>query len=242
MESEQYKWTELFFRWFPLKQFLLSYFYSKKSKFNEKYVKMWFGGIQTFLHFPVMCGERVVSLLVCYSRGHNLWDNPCKYSLQSICFLILHFMGLFGILIGSLKIYYNSGIFPTVPFSIVLLCISNYIEFTLFGVSSLLWFPFKNFERLFELFMPGLHSCPGNRQDFGKMWTRRSTHECRHSHSRVRIIDNEARHSCFPWLGTDLPTCLRELRDEMRTGRECEKQDKCTLHTLVLVCAVSMRM
>ncbi len=38
------------------------------------------------------------------------------------------------------------------------------------------------------------------------MWTRQSTLECRHSHSRARIVGNEARyssHSRFLWLGTD---------------------------------------
>ncbi len=32
-------------------------------------------------------------------------------------------------------------------------------------------------------------------KSFGEMWIRQSTHECRHSHSRARIVDNEARHS-----------------------------------------------
>ncbi len=52
------------------------------------------------------------------------------------------------------------------------------------------------------------------------------------------IVDNEARHSrhsCFLWLWTDLPTCLRELQDKMRTGRKCGRWDRCTLHTLILV-------
>ncbi len=73
---------------------------------------------------------------------------------------------------------------------------------------------------------------------FGEMWTRRSTHECKHSHKSVRIVDNEARHSrhsCFLWLGTDLPTCLQELRDETRTGRKFGRQDECTIHIIVLV-------
>ncbi len=55
-------------------------------------------------------------------------------------------------------------------------------------------------------------------------WMRQSTHECRHSHSRARIIVNEtrhSRHSRFLWLGTDLLTCLRELRDENRS-RVCK--------------------
>ncbi len=57
-------------------------------------------------------------------------------------------------------------------------------------------------------------------ETFGEMWMRQSTHECRHSHSCARIVDNEARHSRhsrFLWLGTDLSTCLRELRDETIT-------------------------
>ncbi len=63
-------------------------------------------------------------------------------------------------------------------------------------------------------------------------------HECRHSHSRARIVNNEARHlrhSCFLWLGTDLPTCLQKLGDDTRTDWECGRRDECTLHTLVLV-------
>ncbi len=32
-------------------------------------------------------------------------------------------------------------------------------------------------------------------ETFGEIWMRRSTHECGHSHSRVRIIDNKARNS-----------------------------------------------
>ncbi len=72
---------------------------------------------------------------------------------------------------------------------------------------------------------------------FGDMWMRQSTHKCRHTHSRARIIDNKeihSRHSRLLWLGTDLPTCLRELQDEMRIGWECWRRDVCTLHILVL--------
>ncbi len=75
-------------------------------------------------------------------------------------------------------------------------------------------------------------------ETFDEMRMRRSMHKCRHRHSRARIIDNEARHSRhsrFLWLGTDLPICLRELRDEARTGRQCGRRDECTLHTLGLV-------
>ncbi len=84
-------------------------------------------------------------------------------------------------------------------------------------------------------------------ETFDEMWTRWNTQECRHSHSHVGIVDNEARHSkhsCFLWLGTDLPTCLQELRDEMRTGRECGRRDECTFHTFILVLShvVSTRM
>ncbi len=35
--------------------------------------------------------------------------------------------------------------------------------------------------------------------------------------------------------GTDLPTCFRELRDGTRTVRECDRQDECTLYTLILI-------
>ncbi len=44
-----------------------------------------------------------------------------------------------------------------------------------------------------------------------------------------------SRHSRFLWLGTNLPTCFWELRDETRTGQECGRQDTCTLHTLILI-------
>ncbi len=69
-------------------------------------------------------------------------------------------------------------------------------------------------------------------QTFGKVWTRRSTHECTHSHSRAKIVNNKARHSrhsCFLWLGTDLTACLREFWDKTRTGSESRRRDKCTL-------------
>ncbi len=84
-------------------------------------------------------------------------------------------------------------------------------------------------------------------ETFGEMWTRWSTHKCRHSHSCGRIVDNErrhSRHSHFLWLRTNLPTCLRELWDEMRTGRECGRRDECTFHTLVLILSrgISTRM
>ncbi len=72
-------------------------------------------------------------------------------------------------------------------------------------------------------------------ETFGEMWTRRSTHECRHSYFHAKIVNNEVRHSRFLWLRTDLPTCLWKLWDETRTGRECGRRDECTLHTLVLV-------
>ncbi len=111
-------------------------------------------------------------------------------------------------------------------------------------------------------------------ETFEELWTRRGTHECRHSHfcarttrqvqlskvtrqARVKkkipvikiavkgsrteqecnhsTFDSEARHSQFFRLGTDLPTHFYELWDETRTGRECDRQDECTLHTLVLV-------
>ncbi len=88
-----------------------------------------------------------------------------------------------------------------------------------------------------QCFMPGLHSHLGYSSRF-LAWMRRSTHEFRHSHSRARIIDNEARHSrhsCFLWLGTDLPTCLWELRDEMRTSQEWGRRDECTLYTFSLM-------
>ncbi len=58
---------------------------------------------------------------------------------------------------------------------------------------------------------------------------RRSTHECRHSHSSVRIVDNEARHSRhsrFLWLGTDLLICLQDIREETRTDREYGRRDR----------------
>ncbi len=45
----------------------------------------------------------------------------------------------------------------------------------------------------------------------------RTEWECNHS-----TFDNEARHSYFLWLGTDLLTCFRELRDETKTCEECE--------------------
>ncbi len=82
--------------------------------------------------------------------------------------------------------------------------------------------PLKKLANELRAFMPGLHSHLGSRvlvQIFGEMWTGWSTHRCRHSKSRARIIDNEARHSRhshFLWLGTDLSTCLWELRDENR--------------------------
>ncbi len=84
-------------------------------------------------------------------------------------------------------------------------------------------------------------------ETFGEIRTIRSMHKCRHSHSRARIIDNEARHSRhsrFLWLGTDLPTYLRELWDETRIGWEFGRRDKCILHILVLILsrAVSTRM
>ncbi len=57
-----------------------------------------------------------------------------------------------------------------------------------------------------------------------------STLECRHSHSRARIVDNEARHSHFLWLGTDSATCLRELtRWEQVESVEDEKNVPSTL-------------
>ncbi len=46
---------------------------------------------------------------------------------------------------------------------------------------------------------------------FGEMWTRQSPHECKHSHFRARIVDNEtrySRHFCYLWLRTDLPKGL----------------------------------
>ncbi len=57
----------------------------------------------------------------------------------------------------------------------------------------------------------------------------RTEWECNHS-----TLDNEAS-SRFLWLGTDLPICSWELLNETRTGRECDRQDDCTLHTLILV-------
>ncbi len=42
-------------------------------------------------------------------------------------------------------------------------------------------------------------------ETFGEMWMRQNTYECRHSHARARIIDNEARHSRHSfslWLWT----------------------------------------
>ncbi len=55
-----------------------------------------------------------------------------------------------------------------------------------------------------------------------EMWMGQSTHECRHSHSRASIIDNEARHSRhsrFLWLGTDLHMSPRASRqDENKSG------------------------
>ncbi len=95
------------------------------------------------------------------------------------------------------------------------------------------------------------------------LWQRRTMNTARHcphiqtisnwrlnklvtGHSPARIVDNKARHlrhSLFLWLGTDLPTCLWEFRDETRTGQDCGRWDKCTLHTLVFILtrAVSMR-
>ncbi len=87
--------------------------------------------------------------------------------------------------------------------------------------------------------MPGFHSHLGYssrllaRCERGEVRTNVDIHTL-----LQRIVDNEAkhsRHSCFLWLGTDLLTCLRELRDETRTGRECGKRDECTLHTYILV-------
>ncbi len=90
------------------------------------------------------------------------------------------------------------------------------------------WMSYARFTFLFRVLV----------ETFGAMWTRRSTHECRPSHSRERIGDNEAghsRHSRFLWLRTDLSTCFLGLQDETRTGWECGRQDECTLHTLVLI-------
>ncbi len=84
-------------------------------------------------------------------------------------------------------------------------------------------------------------------ETFGEMWTTRRKHECKHSHSRASIINNEvrhSRHSRFLWLGTDLPTCLWKFQDETRTGQECRRQDECALHTLIFILSrtVSARM
>ncbi len=61
----------------------------------------------------------------------------------------------------------------------------------------------------------------------------RTEWECNHS-----TFKNEARHSHFFWLNTYLPTCFQELWDETRTGRECDRQDECTLHSLVISCCL----
>ncbi len=50
-----------------------------------------------------------------------------------------------------------------------------------------------------------------------------------------KLQDRVETFSFLLWLGTDLPTCLRELRDETRTDRECGRRDECTLHFIVLI-------
>ncbi len=105
----------------------------------------------------------------------------------------------------------------------------------------------KYLEHLFFLFyyvvditvMPRLHS---HLRYSSRLSVRCERDEVRTNidiHTLVReSCSNEARHSRhsrFLWLGTDLLTCLRELRDETRTCQECERWDECTLHILVLV-------
>ncbi len=76
-------------------------------------------------------------------------------------------------------------------------------------------------------------------ETFGEMWTRQGTYECRHSHSCAKVETFS-----FPVTRDWLTDMSRELRDETKTGWECGRLDKYTLHTLVLVLshAVSMRM
>ncbi len=83
--------------------------------------------------------------------------------------------------------------------------------------------------------MPGLHS--------HLRYSPRLSARCEwDKYARMQIFalwcgnyKTKLKHSHFFWLGTDLLTCLRELRDETRSGRKSGRWDKCTLHIFVLI-------
>ncbi len=66
---------------------------------------------------------------------------------------------------------------------------------------------------------------------FGELRIGWDTCECRHWHSyasaktKLTVASITRRDICFLWLGYDLPTCFRGLKDDTRTGRQRAKWD-----------------